>query len=266
MTHLTDLPSQARQLLDRLGDRAVVCDLYDRTGSPVYHDLAGTDTQEVRELVALVRRVPGPVLDLAAGSGRLTLPLLALGREVTAVDLSEGMLSLLAARLEEAPARLRERCTLVRADMRTFSSPLRFAAIVLGTSSISLLDAPGRTALYGTVRAHLAPGGRFVLSTIELNSLDGTEEVEVAFAGASGRSYRFFERWDPDAGHRVVAVCPAELPEGPVTVCTSTIGVVPADLLEAELARAGFALRSRHALTAPGARHRDILLEAEVAP
>lgn len=261
-----DLPRQARELIARLGDRAVVCDLYDRTGSAVYHDLAGTDTQEVRELIALVRRLPGPILDLAAGSGRLTLPLLALGREVTAVDLSEGMLSLLAARLAEAPARLRERCTLVRADMRTFSSPERFAAIVLGTSSISLLDAEGRAALYGTVRAHLAPGGRFILSTVELDTVDGADEVEVAFAGASGRSYRFFERWNPDAGHRVVAVCPAEPPDGQVTVCTSTIAVVPADLLAAELSRAGFAVRSRHALTGAGARHRDILLETEVTP
>lgn len=263
MTLQTDLPRQARELVTRLGDRAVVCDLYDRTGSAVYHDVAGTDTQEVRELIALVRRVPGPVLDLAAGSGRLTLPLLALGREVTAVDLSEGMLGLLAARLEEAPARLRERCTLVRADMRTFSSPSRFAVIVLGTSSISLLDAEGRAALYGTVRAHLAPGGRFVLSTVELDAMDG-HEVEVGFVGVSGRSYRFFERWNPDAGHRVVAIFPEEPPDGPVTVCTSTIAVVPADRLEAELTGAGLAVRSRHALTGPGARHRDILLEAEV--
>ncbi|MEV0623727.1 daptide-type RiPP biosynthesis methyltransferase [Nonomuraea sp. NPDC050404] len=259
----TDLPDQARQLVTKLGDRAVLCDMYDRSGSSVYHDVAGTDTHEVRELIALVRRVPGPVLDLAAGSGRLTLPLLALGREVTAVDLSEGMLGLLAERLAQSPARLRERCTLVRADMRAFAAPHRFAVIVLGTSSISLLDAEGRAALYAMVREHLAPGGRFILSTVELDAADG-HEVEVPFVGVSGTSYRFFERWNPDAGHRVVAIVPAEPSDGPVTVCTSTIAVVPADLLAAELARAGLPVRTRHALTGAGARHRDILLEAEV--
>lgn len=269
MTRGTDprhgLPRQAGESLARLGDRAVVCDLYDRPGAPVYHDMVGTDTQEVRELIGIVRRVTGPVLDLAAGSGRLTMPFLALGREVTAVDLSEGMLGLLSARLDEAPARLRERCTLVHADMREFSLGRRFGAVVLGTSSISLLDDRGRAALYGRVREHLAPGGRFLLSTVEVHARDGEDEVEIAFAGVSGRKYLMYERYAAGEDHRVIAVFPADPADGPVTVCTSTVGVLPADLLETELGRAGFAVRSRHELSDPSARHRDVLLDAEVA-
>ncbi|MFG2311995.1 daptide-type RiPP biosynthesis methyltransferase [Streptomyces sp. NPDC048566] len=260
-----EVPGRAGDLLASLGERAVLCDLYDAVGAPVYHDLAGTGTHEVRELLALVRPAPGPVLDLAAGSGRLTLPLLALGREVTALELSPHMLELLDARLAALPPAARERCSPVRADMSRFDLGRRFGAIVLGTTTISLLDPAGRAGLYRAVRDHLEPGGRFLLSTVELTAAEaGPAEVDMEIVTDSGRSYRLFEHWTPDAGSRTVTLFPAALDgDGPVQVCTTTIGVLPAERLEAELADAGFTVRSRHPLPAVGDRHHDVLLETE---
>ncbi|MCX5376689.1 daptide-type RiPP biosynthesis methyltransferase [Streptomyces sp. NBC_00091] len=263
-----DVPGRAGELLASLGERAVLCDLYDAVGASVYHDLAGTGTHEVRELLALVRRIPGPVLDLAAGSGRLTLPLLALGREVTALELSPYMLELLDRRLADAPPALRGRCLPVRADMSDFALGRRFGAIVLGTTTISLLDAEGRQGLYRAVREHLEPGGRFLLSTVDMTATaSGPAEVDMEIVTDSGRAYRLFEHWTPDAGSRTVTLFPAvTAATGPVQVCTTTIGVLPAELLEAELAAAGFSVRSRHPLPAVGERHHDVLLETEVTP
>ncbi|WP_260613816.1 daptide-type RiPP biosynthesis methyltransferase [Streptomyces sp. WAC07061] len=266
-----DVPGRAGELLASLGDRAVLCDLYDAVGATVYHDLAGTGTHEVRELLALVRRIPGDVLDLAAGSGRLTLPLLALGRQVTALELSSYMLELLDQRLAAAPPALRARCLPVRADMSAFDLGRRFGAIVLGTTTISLLDAEGRTGLYRAVREHLEPGGRFLLSTVDMAATgEGPAEVDMEIVTDSGRAYRLFEHWTPDSGSRTVTLFPAGPgapgDEGPVQVCTTTIGVLPAELLEAELAAAGFSVRSRHPLPAVGERHHDVLLETEVTP
>ncbi|WP_433438838.1 daptide-type RiPP biosynthesis methyltransferase [Nonomuraea sp. CA-141351] len=258
------LPRRVRALLAELRDRAMVCDLYSQAGSGVYHDLSLTDTQEVRELVGLVRGLPGPVLDLAAGSGRLTLPMLALGREVTALDLSEGLLVLLKERLAQAHRRFAERCSVVHADMRDFSLGQRFGVVVLGTSSISLLDEKGRDALYCAVRTHLLPQGRFLLSTLDLHAPPEQEEAEFVFTGGSGRTYRFFERRAPGEGRRVVAILPEETEE-PLTVFTTTVAVLPADQLETELAAHGFALRSRTPLGDQKGRHQEVLLEAEVA-
>ncbi|MEV7545217.1 MULTISPECIES: daptide-type RiPP biosynthesis methyltransferase [unclassified Streptomyces] len=262
------VPGRAGELLASLGGRGVLCDLYDAVGAPVYHDLAGTGTHEVRELLALVRRTPGPVLDLAAGSGRLTLPLLALGREVTALELSPHMLDLLDQRLAAAPPALRERCEPVRADMSRFSLGRTYGVIVLGTTTISLLDAEGRAGLYRAVREHLAPGGRFLLSTVDMSAAgSGPAEVDMEIVTDSGRAYRLFEHWTPDSGCRTVTLFPAVIgDEGPVEVCTTTIGVLPEELLEAELAAAGFAVRSRHPLPSVGERHHDVLLETEVTP
>ncbi|MEU6481287.1 daptide-type RiPP biosynthesis methyltransferase [Streptomyces sp. NPDC047017] len=261
------VPGRAGALLAGLGDRAVLHDVYDEVGASVYHDVSVRDTHEVRELVGLVRGTPGDVLELAAGSGRLTLPLLALGREVTALELSAGMLALLGDRLAQAPARLRNACTPVRADMSAFDLGRRFAVVVLGTTSVSLLDAAGRAGLYACVRDHLAPGGRFLLSTVDDLADGGTEaEAVIDVVGASGRGYRMHEHWPPGGPTRVVTVFPAELPDsGPVSVCTTSVGVLPADRLAAELAAAGLPVTARHPLPAGGWRHRDVLLEAEAA-
>jgi len=288
------LTGRAGEAVAALGPRVRFRDLYDEVGSAVYHDLAGRDTHEVRELLARLRTRSGPVLELAAGTGRLTMPMLSLGREVTALELSGSMLDLLRERLEAGPPALRQRCVLVRGDMSAFALGRRFGAVVLGTTSVSLLDAAGRVGLYRAVRAHLAPGGRFLLSTVDAAGPAGDEsagdesagdesaghesaghepaadsaaEVALNYTAASGRGYRMFEQWSPGARTRTVVVLPEPLPDsGPVDVCTTEIGVLSADLLTEELVAAGFTAPRRHALPDAGVRHRDVLLETGVAP
>ncbi|MFG2027677.1 daptide-type RiPP biosynthesis methyltransferase [Streptomyces sp. NPDC048825] len=260
----TPLTGRAAGAVAELGERAVLCDLYDEAGAPIYHDIAGTTPHEVRELLAALRRLPGPVLDLAAGSGRLTFPFLGLGREVTALELSGDMIGLLRERLAAAPPSLRERCTPVQADMSDFALGHRFGAVVLGTTSISLLPPDARPGLYHCVREHLAPGGRFLLTTVEVDpASDGTDESEILAEGHSGRTYRMIEQWTAGASTRAVTMIPAEPPaEGSVTVATTTIGVLPAPQLIAELEQAGYAVRSLTPVPG-GGRHHDVLLEAE---
>lgn len=265
MAATTLLPSgRAGQLVAELGDRARLCDLYGPHGAPIYHDMSLRDTGEVRHLVGLVRPHPGPVLDLAAGSGRITLPLLALGREVTALDLSADMLALLRQQLDRAPAHLRERCTVVQADMADFRLPRRYAVIVLGTTSISLLDRAGRAGLYRCVAEHLADGGRFFLTTLDRGADSPEEEVEITATGASGTAYRLYEHWPAGADVRTITVLPSELPDGPVPVCTGHVRVLPPDRLAAELTQAGFTVQQRRTPLEDAGRHRVTLIEAEI--
>jgi SAM-dependent methyltransferase len=65
--------------------------------------------------------VPGPVLDLACGSGRLLVPLLRDGHEVAGLDRSWTMLAAAARRVHRLSPSRRQRCTLVRADLRAFA-------------------------------------------------------------------------------------------------------------------------------------------------
>ncbi|MEU3947400.1 daptide-type RiPP biosynthesis methyltransferase [Streptomyces sp. NPDC029526] len=263
---LTRPPGLGGARIAGLGDRARLCGLYDDRGAPLYDDLAAADGFEIRDIVGAVRAAgDGPVLDLAAGAGRFTLPLLATGREVTALDLSEDMLQLLRARLARAPRAVRERCTVVRGDMADFDLGREFAHIVLGTTSLSLLDATGRAGLYRSVAAHLAPGGQFLLSVMERADDDVPTEVHARVKGASGTAYDLYEYWPAGSDHRYVTIAPAEPADGPVTVCVDEVGTMSIASIEDELAAAGLTVAGRRSLSGPGDRHRVSLLKAVAA-
>ncbi len=256
-------PGQAGLRVRELGERARLCGIYDRDGAPVYHDLSVGDAHEVQEIVRIVRANPGPVLDLAAGSGRLTLPLLALGREVTALDLSPDMLDLLVNRLEEVPGRMRRRCTVVQGDMSDFRLEGQFSHVVLGTASISLLNAIARSSLYRAVQAHLAPGGQFLLSILERgDGPNGPEESVMPVVGASGTRYDLHEHWPSQAPFRTVTIFSDDSVPGPVAVCTGQVGAISAALAVQELSEAGFEVADRCELTERGNRHLVTLIRA----
>ena len=262
---MTTAPAVAAPLADRLaelGERVVRCDVYGAVGAAVYDDLASGDGHEVGEVLRLLRTTTGPVLDLAAGAGRFTLPLLAVGVQVTALDLSPHMLGLLERALAAAPDKLRRRCVVVEADMTAFDLPDRFDAALLGTTSISLLDEQGRAGLYRCVAAHLRPGGRFLLSVLEHDAAARPGETVTRVVGASGTAYDLYESW-PGPGHpRAVAIVPADPAPGPVALCLGDVGTTGADTITAELAGAGFVV-TRRPLTPVGSRHVVHLLEAE---
>jgi len=246
------------EIVGELGAGVTVHDMYDPIGSAFYDDISRHDHHEVREILAAIRGVPGEVLDLAAGSGRLTVPMLASGRTVTALELSHTMLDLLRRRLSELPAELRGRAAVVAGDMRTFRLPTVFGAIVLGTTSISLLDEAGRAALFERVREQLAPGGRFLISTLQIAAGAATD-ARSEVTGASGRSYRLHERFDPAAGIRFVVIHPTTV-DGDQHVCTSAVRIIRPELLAAELHRQGLRIEQSRALPTGSDRYRDALL------
>ncbi len=259
----TALPGAIRALLGGAVDDASLHDVYDEIGAPIYDDLCRRDPHEVRELLALTRGLPGDLLDLAAGAGRLTLPLLASGRRVVALELSPTMVALLHARLLDAPGRMRDRCTVLLGDMREFDIGQEFGAAVLGTTSISLLDEQGRSQLYERVLAHLGPGGRFLVSTVDLAAGAGGTDLVREVSGHSGRTYRMAESLSDDGTTRTVAIMPTATGREPLVVCASVVQVVPLADLTTELARHGFVVRDVHEVTSGDDRYRDVLVEAQ---
>ena len=148
--------------------------LYTGAGAQHYHDLCLHDTTEVQDVLEALAEIDDPALDdlrvleMASGSGRVTLPMAAAGHRVLATDLSEDMLDILRSRLTERAAlragiaqRVEVRC----ADMTTFTAQERFRAVCLPTVSITLLRAEQQRRALERAAHHLAPGGRLVLST-----------------------------------------------------------------------------------------------------
>ena len=118
------------------------------------------DVTFYRELAR--RRGAGRILELGAGSGRVTVPLARDGRQVVAVDQSAAMLARLRDRIARLPGPVAARITPVTGDLRTFSVGGRFPLAIAAFNVLEHLYTRGEmTACLRQIAAHLAPGGAF---------------------------------------------------------------------------------------------------------
>jgi ubiquinone/menaquinone biosynthesis C-methylase UbiE len=107
----------------------------------------------------------GPVLELGAGTGRVTLPVAAAGVAIHALDSDVQMLERLRSKLAASPADVQRRTTVVAGDMRTFDLPDRFALIMCPFRAfLHNVTEADRLACLARVRHHLREGGRFAFN------------------------------------------------------------------------------------------------------
>ena len=231
------LTDTVRRRLADAGCVAAPSDIYSGDGARFYDDLVGPDRSEIREVLDIARRVGPDVLDLAAGSGRITLPLVRTGKRVTALDLSVDMLARLRAALPAGTS-----CAVVVADMCDVDLGRDFDLIVLAATSITLLGPTDRHRLLRTVRRHLAPGGSFVLSVAATGAARAFQESADREITVGSHSYLQSQQVEPDGARRVVNWMPLPLPPspGPVPVLTTRLNILDGTVVTRELREAGF--------------------------
>lgn len=162
------------------------------------------DPGDLALYLALAGRTGGPILELAAGTGRIAVPLAAAGHEVTAVDIDPAMLERAFARARAAGRATGSRVELVEADLLDLHLPgaggYRLAFIAL--NSLFLLATP--EAQQRTLRVladHLAPGGLAVVDVWLPEPAD--------LARFDGRLIFEYERREPETGRQVTKVASA---------------------------------------------------------
>ncbi len=132
--------------------------------APELYDLRTADvTEDIRFCVEMARTVGGPVLELGAGTGRVTLPLARTGLVVTGLETSRLMLQRARMKAEQLSSKLR--VEWVEGDITNFSLGGRKFRLILAPFNVlqELRDLNEIEKCLRCVADHLEPTGKFVV-------------------------------------------------------------------------------------------------------
>ena len=246
-------------------DEQLVAELIDSGSREHYADAAlydyeyrrrRADVTFYRELATKRLGGPGRVLELGAGSGRVTIPLARDGHEVVAIDQSKAMLARLRSRTESLPGAVRSRITVVDGDLCTFSAPgPKFPLVIAAFNVLEHLYTRGElAACLARVAAHLAPGGAFAFDVQMPDLAWLVRDPEKRWAKtrftdpATGRAMFYSTNHDYDPVNQIVTIRlyydPVDGKAGSRVVKLTQRKYFPAEL-EALVAAAGFRVVGR---------------------
>lgn len=127
---------------------------------PLNYDIEDDSDTGVAFYAALAQETGGPVLEIACGTGRVSIPIARLGFEVTGIDITPGMLERARSKSAGLPTRW------VEGDARSFELGERFHLVSLtGNAFQAFLTRPDQEALLERARTHLHDDGLFAFET-----------------------------------------------------------------------------------------------------
>lgn len=172
------------------------------------------EDDDIHLVVALARRTGGPILELAAGTGRVSVPLARAGYDVTAVDVDRAALD--RAEHRYGPSRGPGSLRTVEADLLEVDLGVRYRLVLLCLNTLMLLAEREHqvTALRSMAR-HLEPGGLAVVDVW----LPGPEDL----AQYDGRLLLEWIRTDLETGEEVMKLGSATYDAATDVVSLSTI-------------------------------------------
>jgi SAM-dependent methyltransferase len=127
---------------------------------PHTYDIEDNTDTGIAFYTALAQATGGPVLEIACGTGRVSIPVARLGFAVTGLDIVPGMLALARSKSAGLPIRW------VEGDARAFDLGRQFRLIFLtGNAFQAFLTRADQEALLARVRAHLYDDGLYAFET-----------------------------------------------------------------------------------------------------
>ncbi len=151
------------------------------------YDLYVTADYDIPFFLSETKSVEGQVLELMAGTGRLSLPLIEAGVKLTCVDSSNAMLEVLSRKLKQRGLRADIHC----ADVCRLDLPARFELAILPFQAfMEIIGEENQSEALAAVFKCLAPGGRFICTlhnpAIRRKQVDGLLRLVGQFPTGSG--------------------------------------------------------------------------------
>lgn len=147
-----------------------------------------------RSLIEPIAAATGAILEVACGTGRVTVQLAESGLRITGVDLSAPMLE-----VARHKSRIWPNVRFVEGDMRTFDLGETFQLIIMPGHSFQFMLTPAdQLACLANLKRHLAPDGTLVIH-LDHQSVEWLGEL---LTGKGGVFEAGTERVHPAAGRR----------------------------------------------------------------
>jgi SAM-dependent methyltransferase len=135
-------------------------DCEDLYRDPRHYDVQTTLVDDIPFYLRQAQKYGDPVLELACGTGRITIPLAEKGIQITGLDLSKPMLS----HARKKAVKKGIDIHWINADYRDFSLNEQFSLIFIPFNSLlHIHDLKSYEACFSSVRDHLRDGGRFIV-------------------------------------------------------------------------------------------------------
>jgi SAM-dependent methyltransferase len=179
-----------------------------------YYDLAyKRRRKDVRFYAELARGCKGPVLELGAGTGRVALEIAREGTAIVAVEPVPAMLQRAKKKAARLPKSAQTQLTLKKGDMRSLRLGQTFPLVIAPFNVfMHLYTRADLERALATVRAHLAPRGRFVFDVLMPDLRAMLRDPGRLYRSPrvihpdTGRQYEYFEAFDYDALREVQLV------------------------------------------------------------
>jgi ubiquinone/menaquinone biosynthesis C-methylase UbiE len=143
-----------------------------------YDELYGKYQDDLLYMMAYAIGIEDPIIELACGTGRLTIPMAKSGLNMVGIDLHDGMLN----RAKQKAAHEQLSIIFEQQDCTKLELPCKSPLIFMtGNSFQHFLTNESQDALFHSVKKHLLPNGQFIFDTrnpilAELAVVDEYEE------------------------------------------------------------------------------------------
>ena len=168
---------------------------------------------DVRFYADLAEKRGGPVLELGAGTGRVTLEIAKRGVDVVGVEGVPAMLARAKQKLSALPKAAQAHVGFRRGDLRKIRLKKTFPLVISPFNVfMHLYTRADLEAAFETVRAHLAPKGVFVFDVLMPDLVAMTRRPTKLYRGPAlthpetGKRYHYLEAFEYDATRQVQMV------------------------------------------------------------
>lgn len=127
-----------------------------------FYDLFA-DNSDIPFFLECAKRFGSPILDLAAGTGRVSFALAEKGYEVVSLERSSSMLEVARNRLKSADETIAGKLTITEGNMIQFNLDRKFSLIIIPNSFGHALSTDDQLSVLRCVHNHLADFGTFIL-------------------------------------------------------------------------------------------------------